>query len=75
MAEPKYDRCVVFGGFLTATFCRRGGLEAKMGAPQSDDASFLPAVREMSERAADLLVREVLDWRVLFLDRPPEVGP
>ena len=50
-------------------------LEKKMVAEDSATTSFLPAVREISENAADLLVREVLDWRVLFLDRPPEVGP
>ena len=41
----------------------------------STTKSFLPAVRNISDDAADLLLREVLDWRVLFLDRPPEVGP
>jgi hypothetical protein len=46
-----------------------------MKAPETAATAFLPAVRELSEDAADLLVREVLDWRVLFLDRPPEVGP
>jgi hypothetical protein len=50
-------------------------LVAKMNAPEAVGASFLPAVGDLSEDAADLLVREVLDWRVLFLDRPPEVGP
>jgi hypothetical protein len=54
---------------------RIDSLESKMKAPETAATAFLPAVRELSEDAADLLVREVLDWRVLFLDRPPEVGP
>jgi hypothetical protein len=37
--------------------------------------SFTPEVRKVTGDAANLLLREVLDWRVLFLDRPPEVGP
>lgn len=38
-------------------------------------SSFFTEVRELTENAADQLVREVLDWRVLFLDRPPELAP
>jgi len=36
---------------------------------------FAPRVRQAAEDAARLLVNQVLDWRVVFLDRPLELGP
>ena len=60
---------------IARLIARIDSLETKMKTPEANAIAFLPAVRELSENAADLLVCEVLDWRVLFLDRPPEVGP
>jgi hypothetical protein len=59
---------------ISRLITRIDALGTKMKAPETAGMSFLPAVRDLSQDAADLLVREVLDWRVLFLDRPPEVG-
>ena len=49
-------------------------LTAEISAAPLGKSSFFPKVRDLSTTAADLLVREVLDWRVLFLDRPPGLG-
>ena len=77
-APHHWPMAVVPGGLTCLVDVRqavRDAMESNMKAPEAVATAFLPAVRELSEDAADLLVREVLDWRVLFLDRPPEVGP
>jgi len=46
----------------------------QMEKPDAETISFFQDARNVSSDAADLLVREVLDWRVLFQDRPQEMG-
>ncbi len=69
---------VVPGGLACLADVRqavRDAMESKIKAPEPAATALLPAVRVLSEDATDLPAREVLDWRVLFPDRPPEVGP
>jgi hypothetical protein len=46
----------------------------KIANSEDNPTSFLREAQELAGDAANVLVREVLDWRVLFLDRPPEMG-
>jgi hypothetical protein len=60
---------------ISALIERIDALIHQMTADGATGSAFFPKVRELTEYAADQLVREVLDWRVLLLDRPPELAP
>ena len=49
-------------------------LEKAMTVQESIDKSTFCEVRQFTLETAYILIREVLDWRILFEDRPPEVG-